>query len=227
MALAFICVASVLAWIAARNHDFVQVLLAIPFVGSLLAALAQIIRDQAAHEKALLLQEAGNRFVLGVGSHMGNVAFNKHVEFSQAYITEAQGALRTLVREGPCETVLNHASKLYEVRQAYIIWLTVDLEQSLDPFEIALREIGSNACYVKEVRGDIGHREERSKALEKMYNDFARVMGFKQWDGVELTDDLAVVALVRKIRSILGIEEITSLRLSILKNVQNEFSKKR
>lgn len=217
---------SVIAYFLARNHDTLQFLLAIPFVGSLLGVLLQVLRDQAAHERSLLVHEAENRFVLGISSHMGNTAFDKHVEFSEAYVREAQAALVTLIREGPSEGALKHGWALSEIRNKYVIWLTPELEEALSPFETALREIGANAYYVEAVRGSKEDSSARSKALEAMYNKFAEVMGFKEWKGQSLTDELAIAALVRKLRNILGTEELTSLRSSILAKATSELRRK-
>lgn len=217
---------SVISYFLARNHDTLQFLLAIPFVGSLLGVLIQVLRDQAAHERSLLLQETENRFVLGISSHMGNTAFDKHVEFSEAYVREAQAALVTLIREGPSEGALQHGWALSDIRNKYVIWLTSDLEEALNPFEAALREIGANAHYVEAVRESKKDGEARSKALEAMYNRFAEVMGLKEWNGQSLTDELAIAALVRKLRNILGTEELTSLRSSILSKATSELRRK-
>jgi hypothetical protein len=213
---------SVISYFLANNHDTLQLLFAIPFVGSLLGVLVQILRDQAAHERSLLVQEAENRFVLGIGSHMGNTAFDKHVEFSEAYVGEAQAALVTLIREGPSEGALKHGWALSDIRKKYVLWLTSELEEALSPFEAALREIGANAYYIEAVRGSKEDSEARSKALEAMYNRFAKVMGFKEWHGQNLTDELAIAALVRKLRNILGTEELTSLRSAILAKATSE-----
>ena len=217
---------SVISYFLARNHDTLQFLLAFPFVGSLLGLLIQILRDQAAHERSLLVQEAENRFVLGIGSHMGNTAFDKHVEFSEAYVREVQAALVTLIREGPSEGALKHGWALSNIRDKYVIWLTSELEEALIPFEAALREIGANAHFVEAVRASEKDGEEHSKALEAMFNRFAEVMGFKEWHGQALTDELAVAALVRKLRNILGTEELTSLRSSILSKATSELRRK-
>lgn len=217
---------SVISYLLAKNHDRLQFLLAIPFVGSLLSVLVQVLRDQAAYERSLLVKEAENRFVLGIGSHMGNTAFDKHVEFSETYIREVQAALVTLLREGPSEGALKHGWALSEIRNKYVIWLTPELEEALSPFEAALREIGANAHYVEALRGSKEDSDGRSKALEAMFNRFAQVMGFKEWHGQKLTDDLAISALIRHLRNILGTEALTSLRSSILAKATSELQRK-
>lgn len=223
--LIFILVISGVSYYLSRNEELLKILFAIPFVGSLIGAILQILKDQAAFDRALILQETGNQFVLGAGSHMGNIAFNKHVEFSEEYVLEAQSALITLMTEGPSKKVLEHCPKLHNIRQKYIVWLAIDLEESLDPFEQTLGSIGASAFYLDLVRGSEKSGEVQSKALEKMYNEFAQVMGFDEWNGKKLSNELAIATLVRKLRLILGTEELMALRVAILKKASGEIKK--
>lgn len=215
-ALSAIAVCSgVAVWIA-RNNDLLQAISAVPLAGAALGALFQILRDQAAHDRAILMQESQNRFVIGAGSHMAKVAFDKHVEFAEAYMKEAQATLVTLFRQGPTPDVLKHAWNLREIRERYLVWLTAAVEASLDPFEAAFREIGANAGYIRDMQGSTEEGEARQKALENMYNRLAQVMGMKEWRDQRVSDELAITNLTRKLREILGTEELTKLRNSIL-----------
>uniref|UniRef100_UPI00356A2641 hypothetical protein n=1 Tax=Pontibacterium sp. TaxID=2036026 RepID=UPI00356A2641 len=54
---------------------------ALPAIGGLFAALFQLLRDNAAHERAVELQSSQQLFNLGATSHMANTVFDKHVEF--------------------------------------------------------------------------------------------------------------------------------------------------
>jgi len=192
--------------------QFMQILAGIPLVGSLLAALIQILRDQAAHERTLLIQTVQNRFALGTSSHMANVAFDKHVQFIEEYAQEFYNALTTLFREGPTKEVLQHSSILYALRQKYAVWLTSKVEDDLERFESALRQIGAWAGYVN----DAPNAEDRRQKTNEVYLTFAKVMGFPEWDGEQLTDDLAVSMLVGRLRSVLGTEELTALRSAVI-----------
>ena len=198
------------------NREFLETLAGIPLVGALIGALYQLARDQAAHERQLLIAEAGNRFVLGASSHMANVAFDKHVAFCEEYMKEAQDALTTLIRKGPSEEILKHASALYDIRRRCAVWLTAQLEKELEPFEAALREIGASAGYVEATRLDPASSEARKQHIGSMFLTFAKVMAFKEWNGQELSEELAVSAVTRRLRTILGVEELTKLRSSII-----------
>ncbi len=197
--------------------ELIQILAAIPLVGSLVGALFQLIREQAAYERKLLLQESQNRFSLGASSHMANVAFDKHVQFSEEYAKEAYKALLTLFQKGPTKEVLQHTVALYTIQQKYAVWLTADLEKELGTFESALKSIGANASYVYDAPGG----QDRQEKLNSMYKTFvevlgATVVGGDEWQGNKITDELAVAGLIRRLRAILGIEELTELRRKIV-----------
>ncbi len=55
-----------------------------------------------------------------------------------------------------------------------------------------------------------------------MYRTFAEVMGFEEWQGEQLTDNLAVSIMIRRLRAILGTEELTEMRSAIVSNAIRE-----
>lgn len=188
--------------------DTIRAISGIPAIGALLLALFQILRDQTAYEKSLVLQEAQNAFSVGATSHMANVAFDRHVAFCEEYVKEMFQTLSTLFREGPTEKALGHSDSLYHIQQKYAVWLTPDLEADLERFESALRQIGASAHVVNDFPGDKGHVER----VKKMYSVFAEVIGLEEWEGEAVTEERAVKTLIGKLRKVLGIEELTSLR---------------
>ena len=210
--IAVILIASLIFFYWHPGGGDIQFLAGIPLVSSLLALLVQILRDQAAHERAMLILDAQNHFSLGASSHMANVAFDKHVLFCEEYADEVHKALTTLFREGPTAQVLAHTGNLYKLQQKYAVWLTAKLEGDLESFESALRSIGANASYVYTTSGT----DDRQQKLDAMYQTFAKVMGFEEWQGEKLTDELAISMLIRRLRKILGTEELTGLRSSIV-----------
>lgn len=178
--------------------------------------LVQILRDQAAHERELLLQNAQNQFVLGASSHMANVAFDKHATFSEQYVREAQSALKTLFHIGTTVKALDHADNLYNIRNEFVVWLTEDVESNLNEFESALKLIGANQGYLNAMQGSDKEGPERQKAMDEMYNTFAKVIGLPEWKGEKLTDELAIASLVRKLRCLVGTEELTKMRRTLI-----------
>ena len=206
IALVFVASAAALYW-NPFNED-IQLLAAIPLVASVIAGLFKMVNDDAAYNKELIIQSAQHRFSLGASSHMANVAFNKHVAFAEEYAKEAFKALDTLFKHGPTPQVIQHTGRLYTLHQKYAVWLTLTLEKELEPFEQALRDIGAMAGYV--YSGTNG--SDRQVKLNEMYQRFAQVMGLEVWAGKNVTDEIAVTTLIRRLRSILGTEELTEMR---------------
>lgn len=212
LGIAIVFVLSLLLVVLLPEGEIVRSLATIPAVGALAGALFQVFRDQAAHEKALLIVETQNRFALGASSHMANIAFDKHVEFCEEYVAEMQNTLITLFREGPTPKALEHSSALYGIQQKYRVWLTPELEFELDRFESALRNIGATAGYIR----DAQDAEDRQKRIERMYSTFNEVVGVEQWKGAKLTEEVAMGMVIRRLRAVLGIAELTSMRKTLI-----------
>ncbi|MFN8836307.1 MAG: hypothetical protein ACK50Z_13885 [Betaproteobacteria bacterium] len=208
--------ASIAAYILLPHGELIQQLASVPLVGSLVVALVQVLRDQARHERETTLQEYQNRFALGASSHMADVAFDKHVQFCEQYVAEVHQVLRTLIREGPTEGTLAHTAKLYELQLQYAVWLTPSIEEDLETFERALREVGATAGLLKSA-GDIGDRQQH---IAKLYKTFADVMGAKWfpngWRGEKLNEAPAIAMVIQRLRGILGIAELTAMRTTLL-----------
>jgi hypothetical protein len=198
------------------SSEVIQTYAALPIVGSLVAALLQIVRDQADHSRQLLIQDSQNRFLLGATSHMADVAFDKHVQFCEEYLTEAHSAVHTLFREGPSPEVLKHSPKLYSLQQKYMLWLTPKIEADLEIFEAALRKIGATAGYLQNAIA----AQDRQEKIDTMYKTFADVLGARwmgsEWEGKKLTEELAISTVIRNLRNIHGTEELTAIRTALM-----------
>ncbi len=204
-----------LAIVIFGTREIIQDLAGIPLVVSLVAVLYQIMRDQITHDRALLAMDHQNRFALGASSHMANVAFDKHVEFCEEYVREALEALHTIFRAGPTKDVLKHATKLHSVREKYAVWVTSKIEEDLQPFETALGQLGVSAGYVDSTTGNPS-AQQRKQHIDRMYKILAKITDSKEWDGQELTDELAVSTQIRQLRAILGIEELNEMRQTLV-----------
>ena len=108
---------SILGAIFLRVGEGLRTLAAVPAVGATFAAMFQVLREDMAHERAVQMQEARNRFEIGIASHMANVAFDKHAVFREEYAAELYSALKTLFRKGPCGDVLTHVYNLAETKE--------------------------------------------------------------------------------------------------------------
>lgn len=210
---------SILSIIFAPAEWGITQLLSGPAYLALFAAILQISRDQVSFERSFALQSSQNGFVLGASSHMANIAFDKHVEFSEEYVREAHLTIRTLFKEGPTGEALNHANNLTMLRQKYFIWLTSDLDGKLSRLESALRKLGAGANFVKHDTGT----EAQQRAIAGMYLGFANllgrdIMGTDSWQGDTLSEDDAINKVIFRFRIILGTEELTKLRSELIKN---------
>ena len=166
------------------GNDMLGGIIAAPGVTALLAALFQLMRDEADNEKRLEAQRREFQFTLGAASHMANAAFDKHADFCEKYMKELHDAVRTLYREGDTPAALDHAHKLYALRQDYATWLTNRINADLDEFESALRKLGADAHFIKTTREDEGYAEQRILRIDNNFELFGRILGLKISDNI-------------------------------------------
>jgi hypothetical protein len=204
-----------------EGHHILGGVMAAPGVTALLGALFQLMRDEADYEKRLDAQRREFQFTLGTASHMANAAFDKHAEFCEKYMKELHEAVRTLFREGHTPDALDHASKLYSLRQGYATWLTDRINSDLGEFESALRKLGA-AGFIRSTSGHEGYTKERALRIEGNFELFGRILGLKTSDNIH--EQSMVEALKSKVRAILGIEELTRLREHLVKQASNAIS---
>ena len=183
-------------------------LAAIPGGLSLIGALYQLIRDEAAYQKALLLQQQKQEFDIAITSHMANVAYDKHVAFCEEYVDEMQKAFTTIWKEGFSVNLLGHASALYQVQRKHSAWLTTEIENGLDVFESALRKIGAHARHYK----DDPSSANATGAVREGHNLLEQVFGFKVGGEQNGAPEVAMTVAIGRVRKVIGIEELTNLR---------------
>lgn len=220
IALIIVFVGSILAAIlipVGKIGTVVRELSGIPAVGALCFALYQIARDRIAFDRSLVVQELQNSFSIGATSHMAIVAFDRHVAFSEEYVSSMYEVLTTLFQKGPCDEALRGAASLLEIRKRWSLWITKQLEVELEPFEAALRKMGAAAWVNEAAPGGQGHSER----INLMYREFVEVMGSKvmgasEWEGKKITNDVAIHTIIDKLRVVLGVDELTNLRAKIL-----------
>jgi hypothetical protein len=148
---------------------------------------------------------------------MANVAFDKHVAFAEDYMAEVFNTLDTLFREGPTKEALPHASNLFQLRRKYAVWLTQEIDKKLQTFEGALRKVGAKDWYLQ----NVGAAPDRQKAVEEMYKVFADILGRENmgetWQGQPLSEEVAISNVMHGLRSILGTEELTQIRATLIR----------
>lgn len=197
--------------------EFISGMIALPGIGALFGALFQIARDSATFEKQKRLQADQQVFSLGASSHMSTVAFDKHVSFCEAYMSEVHETIGVLFREGPTEKAMECAGKLFSLKREYAAWIPKSVALKLEPFENAINEIGVKTHLVSVLKSDSDNA--RSKAIDESYNVFVNVMGMEKLkEGTpEHKEELAVENVKESVRGILGINELFEIRNFIIK----------
>lgn len=214
-----VCVVSfVTAWLLPIS-DVIRNVIALPGVGALFIALFQLLRDEAAHVRALEIHGKQQLFNLGVTSHMANVAFDKHVEFSEKYIKKMQEGLTELFRTGPPGESLRFSQDLQDIRLSFRAWLTGDVQARITPFESALREMGAiHIALEGMVPGP-----ERSSNVEKIYKRFSEVAGIEH-EG-HINEELAPGRIMDQLQTLLGVEQLCRLRKAVIGGAINTLEK--
>ncbi|MBU1369470.1 MAG: hypothetical protein KKE62_03440 [Proteobacteria bacterium] len=206
--------AIVSSWVVPTT-EILKGIIATPVIGALIAALYQLLRDQAAFEKQKYFDIRKRVFEIGATSHMANTAFDKHVEFCEEYMKEVHDTLSTLFREGPSKEAFNHANNSYRLRQKHAAWLTDEINSNLEPYEQVVREIGAWSGFVETSRNTPEYAEHRSQKIGEIYKKFNDVLGLE--GGVKIDETYAIESVKKKIREILGIEELTKIRKYLIK----------
>lgn len=210
-ALAVVGSVSFLAASLLPTTDLLRAISGFPAVIALIAAVFQVFRDQAQHEKVLATQRDQQHFVLGVTSHMANVAFDRHVEFCEKYIQRMQKGLTELFHKGPTKECLPFCIELADIRLSYRTWLTSDLQSQIMPFEEALTKIAGRNIELEGL--PVG--DKRSQAVEEMHDVFADVLGIPRLRGT--TDEKVVPArIMDHLQDLLGVKQLVQLRIALV-----------
>lgn len=186
----------------------------LPAIGAMIVAVYQIFRDQASFEKDQRLQRQQQIFSLGTTSHMANMAFDKHVDFCEQYMKEVHETVVTLFREGPTEKAFKHVARFVELQRQYAAWIPKDVALALEPFENALNKISALSHLVEALRGT--GDQDRSKAITEMYSVFREVMHIDKPENIKVNSEIAVEEVKERIRSILGIDQLTKMRRKLV-----------
>jgi len=204
------------AWLLPVN-DLFKGFASTPGVAALIAVLYQLIRDEAAYERQLEIQQEQQVFSLGAMSHMANVTFDKHVLFCERYIAEVDSVIRTLFREGPTKDALGHAANLASIRREFSAWITDSINEQLEPFEQELRNLGAATGFVVSTQDEPDYDRQRRERVEIAWEKFNKILTIK---GEAPDETVAVETVKSKIRQILGIDELVELRQRFIQNAR-------
>lgn len=188
---------------------------ATPALIALIAAIYQILKDQAAFENKVKISEKEQFFNLGITSHMANVAFDKHSEFCEKYMAELHETIGTLFSVGPTERATAHSANFHKLRCDYSAWLPNDISARLEPFEDAIFKIGNLAGLAKSLQGEVDQREERIAARKEAQRILSQVIEIRESEN-NIKLDHAISAVKNKIRNILGVNELTKMRTLLI-----------
>lgn len=195
-----------------RENEISKSLATMPAIGSLVAAIYQTLKDQAAFERQDYLQRQQQIFNLGTTSHMANVAFDKHAKFCEDYMSEVHDTVADLFRLGPrsSRVIDEHLKKLISLKKKYAAWVPKDVAQQLEPFESAINMISAQAVLVEDYGEDAG--KERAHAVKAMHEIYRSLLK-REERGVEKDDqEVSAEDIKEKLRMILGINELTKMR---------------
>jgi len=211
---------------------------------ALAGLVVQLIRDEGAHQRAIELADRAsdrsiaaadrehersvvaadhtNRFALGISSHMANVAFDKHVQFCEAYALVADQALGDIFRNGATADAVDHGRDLFKVRRAHAVWITQEIDEKLQKFEDLFMEMGASAGYVESTRGDREAANQRQDHINRKFKNLMTLTGGKEWNEEQLDEEKAVIATIRWLRGVLGTEELNAVRRVFVKRAMTE-----
>jgi hypothetical protein len=209
LALIGVLTVSVLIALYLPVNDVFKGIASTPAICALIAALWQILRDQSAFEKNLLLQQKEHIFGLGVTSHMANTVFDRHISFCDDYMAEVQSTIATLISTGASEKAGEHAGNFFRIRQKYSAWITNDMSRSLETFEAALQNL---ACRAREVTRAADGSPQLAQALQKADATWDKLLGGLFNRKTEVDKDIAVKSIEDKLRDMLGIEKLMRIR---------------
>jgi hypothetical protein len=212
----------VISFVAARmaTTELLTAILSIPGVSAMIFALYQFIRDEAAHEKAVDLQERKQLFDLGVTSHMANVAFDRHVAFVEKYISTMQKGLTDLFTTGPPGESLKFSLELIDIRLSFRAWITDDIEAKVMPYEDALRKMGATNIVLE----GIPPGPERTRLVNEIYKAFSAVAGIEHEGQVD--ENLAPRKIMNHLQDVLEVRQLVRLRRSAVQAAISSLERK-
>jgi len=209
----------IIAW-TLPTTDLLQALYSIPGVFALCGIVFQAIRDQAAHERRLQLQNNEQGFTLGAASHMANVAFDKHTQFCEQYLAKMSEGLTELFEQGPSKDAFKFYAVLTDTRRAFLAWITKDLKDKITPFEQVIYEIGKNGTLMDALPpGD-----KRSRYVDAMYEAFSKLTKIPREN---LNEKDATELILNHLQELLGVEQLSGLRAAILKKTADNLMPKK
>lgn len=192
-----------------RSTGLLELFVATPGALALIGALYKLLLDEAAHMKTLAVQHDQQRFALGITSHMADVAFDKHVALCEDFTRELFETLQALMNNPlDHEGAKRCADALGDTIRKHAIWISPELQVQLEEFENAVRQIAAQALIAVE-HPQIGDRQKLLGMLLELIDSGASY-------GKTPRRELLYRKIIDHTRQVLGVQELTQLRHSIL-----------
>lgn len=188
---------------------------------AIFAGLMTLIRDEIERYHNFKMQENEHKFSLGATSHMAQVIFDKHVEFSEEYMNKFTEIVDGLFRYGPTDRALGYASELYKIRRKYVLWISEEIEERLDGLESALRRMGVSHTLLK----DVSEADDRSRIYDEIYGLFRQICEISRIDNKDdfekEENKIARSKIIQHLRDLLGASDFTLIRRKLIEKSKN------
>lgn len=157
-------------------------------------------------------QRIESSFAVGVMSNMANVAFNKHIEFCEAYLERADLALSELLMNASAKTTLEHVEKLAAIRRKYALWVNTEMGEFLTKFQNALAEIWAVDRKIEHSDRAMFTFQQRQDLVTDFFSRLQTLVGITPEADVA-PDGVTRERVLQFLRSNLGADDLTKLRL--------------
>lgn len=156
-------------------------------------------------------QRIESSLAVGVMSHMASVAFDKHIEFCEAYLKEADQALAELLMNASAKTTLDSVGKMAEIRRKYGLWEDKQTGEFLTKFQKALSEIWMIDRKIERSERAMLTFEQRQSLVTDFFNRLQTLVGIVPEIDVG-PDGITRERVLQFLRSRLGADDLTKLR---------------
>ncbi|MGR6837998.1 hypothetical protein ACU5DF_02400 [Aliivibrio wodanis] len=147
---------------------------------------------------------------------MANTVFDKQAEFSDKYVSLVLKAFNQLRVIDDSDEAHSFAAELTILRLEYMNWLTEEIDSNLEIFERQLRKLGANSLYSKMPKNNGTNQKHRDTAVEEMYEIHSALT--LVLDKNTHNHEASLIALSKKMRLILGVEDLAHHKNKILKH---------
>jgi hypothetical protein len=193
--------------------EAVKAIIGLAGAAALLLALWELAKtNQAAQNPSAIPPErAENAFVLSATGYMAEKAFDKHVEFCEAYLAKANEVLCFLFELGPSEKVSRRVPELCQIRRQFALWETENVAIFLSKFEAALRQAGEDRNSSRHLPA----AAERKDLVTSICGTFGQMIplgDFPEELAESASPEMAIIRITSTLQEQLGFAHLAQLR---------------